>query len=192
MKQLQKIWDDLASAGFKTDKGDVHSYLPIYEDILAPYRETALNVLEIGLFNGHSMRMWEEYYIKAVVHGIDCDLQPHGGLADLKPMMEEGGHCIYIMNAEDSDMVKQIFGGVKFDVIIDDAGHHIEQQLNLFKIFKEYLTDGGIYIIEDIQDLDEDIHLFRTIDDEMAAEIIDRRHIKNRYDDVMVVIRKHI
>ena len=192
MKTLQKIWTDLSAAGYKTDKGDVHSYLPIYEDILAPYRETALNVLEIGLFNGHSMRMWEEYYIKAVVHGIDCDLQPHGGLADLKPMMEEGGHCIYIMNAEDSEMVKNIFKDVKFDVIIDDAGHHIEQQLNLFKIFKEYLSDGGIYIIEDIQDLDEDIHLFRTIDDEMAAEIIDRRHIKNRYDDVMVVIRKSL
>ena len=32
-----------------TDKGTLHSYLPLYEKLLAPIKETAINVLEVGI-----------------------------------------------------------------------------------------------------------------------------------------------
>ena len=180
MKSLQKIWDDLP---LKSDKGSIHSYLPVYEEVLAPFRETALNVLEIGLFNGASLVLWEQYFTKAKIHGIDCDEQPHGGMADLRPMLDN--YNISIGNAESKEDIEKFYKGIKFDVIVEDAGHHIEQQLAIYVTLKPYLNKGGIYIIEDVQDIDKTFNLFVNLD----GEIIDRRSVKGRYDDVMVIIR---
>ena len=188
MKTLQAIWDSMNKNGCGTDKGSVHSYIPVYEKLLQQYRQTALNVLEIGLFNGHSMIMWKSYFVNAKVYGIDCSETPHGGMADLRRMIKAGWD-IHIFDAENKEDVAKRFSGVKFDVIIDDAGHHIEQQLNLFSIWKDYLVDDGLYIIEDIQDIDRDEHLFRELLPGKGMTIIDERQRKNRYDDVMIIIR---
>jgi spermidine synthase len=186
MKTLQQIWDELP---LKSDKGSVHSYLPVYEEILAPYRDTAKNVLEIGLFNGASMRMWAKYFTKAKIHGVDCSLLPHDGMASLVPLISEGLHNvqIHIFDAENEEEVAKRFSGIKFDVIIEDAGHHVEQQLKIYSVLKNYLNDDGIYIIEDIQDIRKDRHDFYT---EIGyVEIIDLRDVKGRYDDVLIVIK---
>ncbi len=184
MNTLQNIWLTLFKQGYETDKGSVHSYIEVYEEILAPYRNTALNILEIGIFKGNSLRMWQEYFT-GEVHGIDCDTEPIGGMANLKPMIDTGEYNIYIFNAESSEEAWEHFGDRKFDVIIEDAGHNIEQQLQMYRVWREYLSPGGVYIIEDIQDIDRDGHLFV----ELGGEVIDRRHIKNRYDDVLVIFR---
>jgi hypothetical protein len=50
------------------DKGTVHSYIDqYYETALAPYRTTALRVLEIGINQGHSLMMWKEYFLQAEI-----------------------------------------------------------------------------------------------------------------------------
>lgn len=173
----------------KTDKADVHSYLPVYEEILAPYRHTAKNVLEIGLFNGASMLLWEQYFTNAKIHGIDCDEQPHGGLADLRPMIKEGTHHIHIIDATSELDIQKEFRGMLFDVIIDDGNHNALSQLISYNILSKFLADGALYIVEDIQDIDEAMDLFEEIDSTKNVEILDRRHIKNRYDDVLVIIK---
>lgn len=187
MKSLQEIWNDLNAKGFGSDKGSVHSYLPIYEKLFEPYRETAKNVLEIGCFKGDSIRLWTEYFINAEIFGIDCDIKPHGGMADLEPLIKEANprQHIHIMDAEDEKEIRKRFGKMKFDVIIDDANHSIEQQLTLCSIWKPFLVKGGIYVIEDIQSwLDAD-----EITKFTGGEIIDLRHVKSRYDDVMIIIK---
>lgn len=172
----------------KTDKGDVHSYIPVYEHILAPYRTTAKNVLEIGLFNGASMKMWERYFPDAIIYGMDCDVQPHGGLADLRPMIESGGYNIAIGDATSPADLKRYFNDLKFDVIIEDAGHAISQQFEIYAALKPYLNKGAIYVIEDVQDIDRDLETFMEIDPEKNVEIVDRRSEKGRYDDVLIII----
>jgi cephalosporin hydroxylase len=188
LKTLQQIWDELP---MKSDKGNVHSYLEVYEEILAPYRETANNILEIGLFNGASIRMWAEYFDnKTEIYGIDCSLTPHGGMADLQPLIDEqiDGVDIQIFDAENKEEVSKRFSGIKFDVIIEDAGHEINQQLNLYKIWKPYIAEGGIYVIEDIQDFNIGIkRIIEEIDEDV--EIFDRRSEKGRYDDILIVIK---
>lgn len=184
MKTLSEIWNELPS---KSDKGDVHSYLPVYEEILAPYRTKAKNILEIGLFNGASLLMWEEYF-SGKVYGIDCSETPHDGMADLRPLIAEGTHNILILDAEDPAAIKKAFKGVKFDVVIEDAGHHIEQQLKLYEVLKPYLSEAAIYVIEDIQNIDETSELFEKIDSGKVVTILDRRWRKDRYDDCLVII----
>jgi hypothetical protein len=185
---LQEIYEDLKSQGFETDKGSVHSYIEVYEEILSPYRETAKHILEIGVFQGNSLRMWSHYF-KGTVYGVDCDIKPHGGLADLTGMIETGFYNIEIFDATNPELVKEHFGSIKFDVIVEDASHSIEQQVELYNLYKNYLTDNGIYIIEDIQDLDKDRNVFENLDNSKEITILDRRNIKNRYDDVLVIIK---
>jgi SAM-dependent methyltransferase len=186
MKPTGQIWDELP---LKSDKGDIHSYLPVYEILFKEYRQTAKNILEIGIFKGHSLLMWEQYFT-GKVYGVDCDVKPHGGMADLTEMIEAGKHNILIFNAEDPNEVEKYFKNIKFDLIIEDAGHHVEQQLNLYSIWKDYLADGGIYIIEDVQDLDNSRFLFEDLAQiGTCVAIVDRREVKGRYDDVLIVIK---
>jgi hypothetical protein len=188
MKTLSDIYASLARQGIKSDKGDVHSYLPVYETLLAPYRP-ACKLLEIGLFKGDSMRLWEAYFPCGEIHGIDLCDQPLDGMADLRPMIAEGTHNICLMSATHPAEVERYFGGFQFDVIIEDSSHAESEQLGIYHNFRDKLAPGGTYVIEDVQDIDKSRVTFEGIDPERKVEILDRRHIKGRYDDVLVVIR---
>lgn len=183
---LHQLYDKHFKDGWP-DFNTVHSYLPVYEEILKPYRHSARNVLEIGLFTGTRLKIWEEYF-DADVYGIDCDEQPHGGMADLRPMIAEGTHNIYIGDAESEADIKKFFDGIKFDVIIEDASHQLSQQIGIYHNLKNYLAPNGIYIIEDIADIDFSRTAFEMIDPKKNIEILDRRQILNRFDDVLVII----
>lgn len=169
------------------DKGSDHSYIDYYAELFAPVRKSAKKILEIGLMSGESLRMWEEYFT-GDVYGIDCTETPVGGAADLRPMIAEMNHNIFIGDAADPETAKRFFSGIKFDVIIEDASHSIQQQLDIYNVMKHYMNDGGIYVIEDVQEIDASKDIFTTIDSEKKIQIIDRRNIKGRYDDVLIVI----
>lgn len=185
---LAQIYDTVR-IGDWPDKGTTHSYIDFYDQLFSPVRASAKNVLEIGIFKGLSLIMWEEYFYNATVYGVDCDEQPHGGMADLRTMIQSGKHNIRIMDATNAFHAEREFTSVRFDVVIDDAAHNLEQQLSIYNVFKQYMAPGGIYVIEDVQDIDRNRHFFQAIDSKKSVEIIDRRNIKNRYDDVLVVIR---
>ena len=186
MKTLKEICEKHKVGGWP-DKGDVHSYIDVYEDILAPYRNTAKNVLEIGLMSGESLRMWTEYF-DGTVYGIDVTVKPIDGLADLTSAIADGLN-VKIGDASNKDDIKKHFAGIKFDVVIEDANHDIEQQLQIYKVLRPYMSSGSIYIIEDVQDIDATRSLFESMDDKKSVEILDRRGVKNRYDDVLIVIK---
>ena len=169
------------------DKDSVHSYIEVYEEILEPYRSTANNILEIGLMSGESLRMWRDYFL-GDVYGIDCELKPLGGAADLTEAIADGLRIV-IGDAANPKDIEKYFRELKFDVVIEDAQHNIEQQLEIYKTMKPYLAKDSIYIVEDVQDIDATKELFLNIDSEKKVEIIDRRNVKGRYDDVLIVIK---
>src|SRR4249919_495948 len=104
------------------DKGTNHSYIEVYEEILAPYRKIAKNILEIGLMNGESLRMWDEYF-KGEVFGIDCNIKPINGQADLTKAINDGLY-ISIGDATNPADLERYYSGLKFDVVIDDGSHN--------------------------------------------------------------------
>lgn len=155
--------------------------------MLEPYRHTARKVLEIGILSGCSLRMWEEYFTSAEVHGVDlCEVPLN--MFDLRPMIEEGTHHISLLDATFPDQVEAHFSGIEFDVIIEDASHAIDHQLAIYANFKNKLSKNGIYIIEDVADIDATHALFEKLDPNRNWQIIDRRNVKGRFDDVLVVI----
>ena len=170
-----------------SDKGTIHGYIPVYERLLAPHRDTPLPVVEIGIMTGHSLRMWEEFFHRSKVHGIDLNDHPHD-IADLRPMIAEGTHNIHLFDATNRELTDAAFGKTLFEVIIDDASHSLEQQLLIYRNFKDRLAPGGIYIIEDVENLDRDRAVLENITHTRKVEILDLRPVKQRFDDVLVVI----
>lgn len=187
MQTLQKLYEK-HKVGDWPDKGSVHSYIDVYENILYEYaHDDRNNILEVGLMSGESLRMWAEYFA-GTVYGIDCGIKPIDGKADLTQAIKDGLN-IFIGDASNSEEIKKCFDGIKFDVVIEDANHDIEQQLKIYVALRPHLNEGSIYIIEDVQDIDRTRELFEKLDPEKSVEILDRRGIKNRYDDILVIIR---
>ena len=191
MRSLAEIYETYKSkdpSGPGTgDKGTVHSYIEVYEEIFAHYRHATTNFLEIGVLAGSSMRMWTEYFDTSKVYGIDIDERPLNGMFDLRPMLAEG-FDIKFFDASLPDEVEKHFAGVVFDVIIDDASHAIQHQMENYKNFKPHLSKGGIYVVEDVADIDAHRSMFESMDPTKNIKIYDRRHLKNRFDDVLVVL----
>lgn len=152
--------DDLTLLGrkYNTDKsnglyqegiqGSGHNYTPIYDSFFNKIRHKKLNFLEIGFYQGSSARMWRDYFPHAEFYFIDIDLQwfiTYG--KDLHATCNL--HVVDQSNAcRLQEFIKIV--GSNFDIIIDDGGHTMQQQITSFTSLFPYLTSGGIYVIEDL------------------------------------------
>ena len=54
-----------------SDKLDWHAYMPVYEERLEQYRNTAQHVLEVGVQGGGSIIMWQKYFTTAKIVGVE-------------------------------------------------------------------------------------------------------------------------
>lgn len=154
-----------------TDKGSAHSYIEVYEDLLRNKRVGVM--LEIGVFKGYSLAMWQQFFPLALVLGLDIDLT-HVEVPNLKVVQGD---------ATDGEFIREKFGHLRFDLVIDDGSHLVEDQLKSFNAFRSLMNQGGLYVIEDVQDPYNYEHLLAL---HPAAKLIDCRSLKNRYDDVMI------
>ncbi|MDC6466086.1 hypothetical protein PQZ36_00820 [Flavobacteriaceae bacterium] len=120
------------------------NYFNIYEFYFNKFINKKPRVLEIGIQYGGSLRMWEEYFNNAKIFGIDIN-------PDCKKLEKENID-IQIGSQNDKKFLKEYSKYVQnLDIIIDDGGHTMDQQLNTFKELFPILNDGGIYVVEDIE-----------------------------------------
>lgn len=177
-----------------TDKNTRHSYLPLYDNLLFPIKNTALSVLEIGIGdfrekNGGSLLLWLKYFTKAKIYGID--ILPKTRVLD--SLINNENIILYNeTNAYDNKFVKDNFieQNIKFDFILDDGPHTLESQQDFIKLYLPLLKENGILIIEDIQHI-EYLDDLKNITPEYLHKYIkvyDRRHIKSRIDDIVFTI----
>ena len=52
---------------------NISGFIQLYDKYFTPYRDLEINILEIGVDNGDSLRIWREYFSKANICGIDID-----------------------------------------------------------------------------------------------------------------------
>lgn len=125
-----------------TDKHDRHhNYLRRYEFFLEPYRGCEMNVLELGVFHGGSLRMWEEYFEKAYIYGADID-------PDCMKY-ENARRRIVICDLSKEESYRAL-RELEPMIIIDDASHMWSHQIKALCYLFPSLASGGIYIIEDL------------------------------------------
>ena len=128
----------------RTDKcATHHNYVELYEAFFEPLRDRAERVLEIGVFNGDSVRLWEAYFSRAAIFG-----------GDIKNASQHQTERIrtFVADQASREQLAQFLEehGSEFDIVIDDGGHAMEQQQISFGFLFPHLRSRGIYIIEDI------------------------------------------
>ena len=126
-----------------TDKSSRwHNYLSKYEFFLCKYKNENINLLELGILDGNSLRMWKNYFDNAEIYGVDIDL-------DTKKNEEDRINVI-VGDLDNVDFLKSL-SNIKPTIIIEDASHSWSQQIIALCTLYEVLPSGGIYIVEDIE-----------------------------------------
>ena len=185
---------------FKTDKGTAHGYVPWYEQTFSDRRTDEMNVLELGVLFGGSLKMWEYYFENSNIYGVEDFSQKDGQWyhgfepVDGDAVMEDvNSHDrIILMNfdCENVDQIKKNFNDLTFDIIIDDANHKLTQQKQNVENYIPYLRDGGIYICEDVQtdkDAKELCDFITQLYPKVSTRIVEC-DLNKKSDDRLVVV----
>ena len=125
---------------YKTDKASYeHDYLNTYDRYIGFFKNKPINLLEIGIQAGNSLKMWQEYFHKdSKICGIDSEFVYNNIYA-------------FTGNQTNRAFLESIIDKLRyFDIIIDDGGHTMEQQQTSFGYLFKYLSKNGVYIIEDL------------------------------------------
>lgn len=120
-----------------TDKF-AHRYLPIYERHI---RGDVRSILEIGVLEGNSLRMWRDRYPNAQVWGLDIDPRCR---------KQAGDHIRVVIGSQDDahvlEALVELAGG--FDVVVDDGSHVNAHMLASWKHLWPHTR--MVYVIEDL------------------------------------------
>jgi len=119
-------------------------YLDIYHRHFARFRGRSPVVLEIGVFHGGSLDMWREYFGPGCrLYGVDIDPRCR--------MFETEGTRIFIGDQADRGFLAQLRKEVpRVDILIDDGGHRMDQQIATFEELFAHVADDGVYLCEDL------------------------------------------
>jgi predicted O-methyltransferase YrrM len=174
---LDDIYTYFSSPDKGGDKGTQHSYISIYGEQIPP---SAKSILEIGVYKGQSLAMWQQYLIDATVIGLDVNVDQVTHSVDAR-----------LCDATDPTQVNKALGDHTFDYIIDDGSHKVHDQIASLKLLWDRVNPGGAYFIEDIAGPDALRVLLEYIDTmQVAYQTWDLRSVKNRFDDMLVMVRK--
>lgn len=165
---------------YNTDKNTYHSYVDqIYEDLFRELRPSVKKLLEIGVDSGASLFMWKEYFDNAKIYGIDEKDCPAAHNRDRIQFLAEDAYRHDTMGKLPSD----------FDIIIDDGPHTLDTMTFTIKEYLKKINNNGILIIEDLQDFHWSNILRKHVPENYNVEVRDLRKIRNRYDDIAMIIR---
>ncbi len=121
-----------------------HHYFEIYHRHFAQFRGRSPVVLEIGVYHGGSLQMWHHYFGPGTrVIGIDV-------IPECRKFEDES---TAILIGDQAD--RRFLAGVRerfphVDIVIDDGGHRMEQQIAAFEELYPHVQPNGVYLCEDM------------------------------------------
>ncbi len=136
----------LAAIGLKhgTDKSvQGHAYLDFYERFFAELRTKPISLLEIGVFEGRSLRMWAEYFPNGRIVGVDLD----------PSAAKHAAERILIEIADQSNVADLVNLGIAygpFDIVVDDGSHLWDHQITTLQYLYPFVKAGGFFVLEDL------------------------------------------
>ena len=137
---------------FNCDKGILpggigHGYCRHLETILEPLREKPIRLLELGVGDGKSIRVWLNYFrnpkteIIGVDNWSDChQLDPDKRYVFLRGDQSDQNFLYYLTSK-----------GLWYDVIVDDGSHMSNGIIPSFESLWPFVKSGGYYVIEDLR-----------------------------------------
>lgn len=124
-----------------------HDYLKYYEIAFSDRKNEPLKFLEIGFLTGASAALWHEYFPNAELYFME--IYPDY-FRKSRFKFSNRVHFIAGDQESDDDLNRLINETGPLDIILDDGGHTMNQQLTSFKKLFPILQPGGMYIIEDL------------------------------------------
>ena len=186
---LQKILIDNNVNGFEapggTDKATDHSYTDVYEKLFSKYLNKKINFLEVGTYKGGSMILWHEFMPDAYFDFVDIQNNVHHSVLS---KLNSDRYTFHTVNAYTQESADAIAGDKKYSIAVDDGPHTLESFKLFIQLYIPKMEKDGIMVIEDIQSFDWINTLQSVTPDGYKSEVIDLRHLKNRYDDILYVI----
>lgn len=133
---------------FTNNKGRlVHKwqhYFDVYDAHFSRFRNKEVVILEIGVFHGGSLQMWKHYFgNKARIFGVDINPRAKE--------LEEDNITILIGSQSDRSFLQSIKKQIPpIDILIDDGGHKMKQQIITFEELFDHLKPNGVFLCEDL------------------------------------------
>ena len=119
-------------------------YFDVYERHVGKFVGKAPRILEIGVYHGGSLELWHKYFgegTKVVAIDIDPKVKEYKYDYDVK---------IVLGDQADRNFWRKFFDEHgDFDIIIDDGGHTMPQQIVTLEECFHHLNDGGVLVVED-------------------------------------------
>ncbi len=118
-------------------------YFKIYDNHLSRYRGTDVHILEIGVRHGGSLQMWKAYFgPEAKIYGVDINPRSRE--------LEEEQIEIFIGDQGDARFLAELREKLpRIDILLDDGGHTMDQQILTFEMMFLHLSEQATYICED-------------------------------------------
>ena len=188
-----------------SDKGSVHSYIDVYEDIFQHKKNDNLNILEIGIALGGSLRLWHDYFVNAkFIVGIEPKDMTLPCLTDFENIyvIEGNGYTNESVNriinvVNEKSNINSLVNDtpVFFDIIIDDGSHELHDMIRFLSLYLPLLNpNDGILVIEDLQDYNWGHVLMQAVQNidprgrKYKPCIVDLRFRKNWVDDILFIV----
>lgn len=119
-------------------------YFEIYDRHLSRFRGSAVNLVEIGVYQGGSLQMWK-HYLGEQAHIWGIDVNP------AVKQFEEDRVKIIIGDQADRAFLRMLASEVpRIDILIDDGGHYMGQQRATMEELFPKIDPDGVYICEDL------------------------------------------
>ena len=141
--------DSLDALGIRegTDKSSLfNDYLRHYDQRFATLRGGRINIIEIGIGSGGSLRMWRSYFPEATIIGVDIDLEL---AASVQQRLGDAAR-IFVGSQDDPDFLSEICARFPPTIVIDDGSHFAKHMLFTFQHVFPLVAPGGWYVIEDL------------------------------------------
>jgi hypothetical protein len=128
-------------------KNTIHKwqhYFEIYDTHFKKFIGKNPSILEIGVSGGGSLDMWNDYFDgQCSIHGVD--------ITESAKRFQTGNIMITIGDQGDRAFWDKFIldNPGKFDIIIDDGGHTMTQQITTYEKMYDHMYDGGVYLCED-------------------------------------------
>lgn len=144
-----------------TDKQSNHNYGDAYEQLFFAYRDKEIRVtktrteilperistrgdvklmMEIGVADGSCLLAWREVFPNATIVGVD-----------IHPSDRAHGDRIEFHFADQREraQLERAAAGRRFDLIVEDATHKLENTLLTLLYLWPFVKPGGLYVVEE-------------------------------------------
>jgi predicted O-methyltransferase YrrM len=148
--ELGKKWDtDKSSQLEGSDRKHSHPYSVFYNLLFENRRYENMNIAEIGILDGGSILMWDEYFPNSKIYGFEY----HDFLINnFNSYYQRDRVILSHMDITNKDSIVSSFinQNVLYDIIIEDSTHEFEDQIRFIENAHTFMKPGGILIIEDV------------------------------------------